>query len=62
MSKDEMIKQALIVELNNCQSDTSYNDNTLHDFLLYGFKGLNNMTESELSEFLAQALAWESAE
>jgi hypothetical protein len=58
MNKQELIEQALITELENCQNDSVYNDNTLHDFLLYGFKGLNNMNEQELSEFLESALNW----
>lgn len=58
MNKQELIEQALITELDNCQNDAVYNDNTLHDCLLYGFKGLNNMNEQELSEFLESALRW----
>ncbi len=40
--------QVLNMTLENCQNDTSYNDNTLHDLILFGFKGLSNMTEAEL--------------
>jgi hypothetical protein len=40
--------QVLNITLENCMNDTSYNDNTLHDLILFGFKGLSNMTETEL--------------
>jgi len=38
----------LNMTLENCQNDSAYNDNTLYDFILFGFKGLSNMTEAEL--------------
>ena len=49
---------ALIVELDNCYQDTEYGQNTLNDLLLHGFKGLNNMSEDEVSEFLDRAIKW----
>lgn len=49
MKKIENLRnQVLNMTLENCQDDSSYNDNTLHDLILFGFKGLSNMTESEL--------------
>lgn len=48
MNKTELMDSVLNMTIQNCQDDTSYNDNTLHDLILFGFKGLSNMTESEL--------------
>lgn len=48
MNKTELMNSVLNMTIQNCQDDTSYNDNTLHDLILFGFKGLSNMTESEL--------------
>lgn len=50
MKKENLIKQVLNMTLQNCQDDTAYNDNTLHDFILFGFKGLSNMTIEELEK------------
>ena len=47
-----MITEICNLIIANCQDDTSYNDNTLYDFIMYGFKGLNNMSISELEEEL----------
>lgn len=48
MSKNELIKKVCELILENCQNDTSYNDNTLYDYIIHGFKGLNNMSIEEL--------------
>lgn len=46
--KLKLINAVLEMTIQNCQDDTSYNDNTIHDLLLYGSKGLENMSEEEL--------------
>lgn len=58
MTRDDLISQSLITELDNCYLDSEYGQNTLNDILLYGFKGLNNMTDNELTEFLDKSLTW----
>lgn len=58
MNKQTLIKQVLNLTLNNCQDDSSYNDNTLHDLILFGFKGLSNMTEAELQAELSTLQNW----
>jgi hypothetical protein len=52
MNKEQMVKEICNSIISNCQDDTSYNDNTLYDFIMYGFKGLNNMSEDELKDEL----------
>jgi hypothetical protein len=52
MNKEQMVKEICNLIIDNCQDDTSYNDNTLYDFIMYGFKGLNNMSEDELKDEL----------
>jgi len=52
MNKEQMVKEICNSIIANCQDDTSYNDNTLYDFIMYGFKGLNNMSEDELKDEL----------
>jgi hypothetical protein len=46
--RENLIKDILNMTLDNCFNDTAYNDNTLHDLILFGFKGLSNMSEQEL--------------
>lgn len=58
MNKQTLVKQVLNLTLNNCQDDSSYNDNTLHDLILFGFKGLSNMTEAELQAELSTLQNW----
>lgn len=58
MTKEDKILNALITELDNCYQDSEYGQNTLNDLLLHGFKGLNNMSEDEVSEFLDRAIKW----
>jgi len=52
MNKDKLITEICNLIIDNCQNDTSYNDNTLYDFIMYGFKGLNNMSIDELKDEL----------
>ena len=62
MNKLETLRdQVLNMTLENCINDTSYNDNTLHDLILFGFKGLANMTEAELKSELETLKQWEGA-
>jgi hypothetical protein len=61
MNKEKMINTILNKTLENCAEDTSYNDNTLHDLILFGFKGLSNMTEEELKNELELLTSWEGA-
>jgi len=51
--------EVLNITLQNCQNDSSYNDNTLHDLILFGFKGLANMSREELETELANLKQWE---
>ena len=46
---ENTIKEIIEINLDLCQSDTYYNDEFIHDLLRYGFKGLENMTPSELA-------------
>ena len=48
LTRENLIKDVLNMTLDNCYNDSAYNDNTLHDLILFGFKGLANMSESEL--------------
>jgi hypothetical protein len=48
LKRKNLINDVLNMTLDNCYNDSAYNDNTLHDLILFGFKGLSNMTESEL--------------
>lgn len=52
--------EVLNITLQNCVNDSSYNDNTLHDLILFGFKGLSNMTREELETELASLKQWEA--
>ena len=62
MTKEELVKKAVDLEIELCQDDTAYNDNTLFDLLMYGSKGFNNMTVKELREHITNALEWASEE
>ena len=62
MNKLETLRdQVLNMTLENCINDSTYNDNTLHDLILFGFKGLANMTEAELQSELDNLKQWEGA-
>ena len=54
--------QALNMALENCINDTSYTDNTLHDLIFFGFKGLANMTREELESELHNLKQWQGVE
>ena len=54
--------QVLSLALKNCINDSRYIDNTLHDLILFGFKGLSNMTQAELESELANLKDWEPSE
>lgn len=60
-TKSELRDEVLNITLQNCINDSSYNDNTLHDLILFGFKGLANMTYEELETELASLKQWEAA-
>lgn len=48
MNRTELIKKILNENLELCQSNTEANDSMLFDLLMYGFKGLENMSIKEL--------------
>ena len=60
VKKDELIKMIIDLELECCQEDTSYNDNTIFDLLMHGSKGLKNMNVKELQAHLAKVSEWAS--
>ena len=49
MNRTELIQKILNENLNLCQNNTEVNDGMLFDLLMYGFKGLENMTDKELN-------------
>ena len=55
-TKEEWIKELHSHCLAECAESCAYNDNTLSDFLMYGFKGFANMTDQELIEEIIYAL------
>lgn len=50
--REKTIQKLIKLNLELCYNDSSVNDGMLHDLLVYGFKGFDNMTESELSKEL----------
>jgi hypothetical protein len=62
MKREEIISKLLNTVITNCQNFSDYNDNTLHDFLMFGFKGLTNMTDEELQTELNSLTEWENEE
>lgn len=50
--REKIIHKLIELNLELCYNDSSVNDGMLHDLLVYGFKGFDNMTESELAEEL----------
>jgi hypothetical protein len=58
MKRDDIITAVLNMTLKSCYEDSVYNDNTLHDLLLFGFKGLSNMTDEELKNELEMIKTW----
>ncbi len=59
MTKAELRDMVLNMTMKNCVNDSSYNDNTLHDLVLFGFKGLSNMTYEELQAEYDNLKQWE---
>lgn len=49
-TRKEWIDELLENDLALCQSDSTYNDNTIYDLLLGGCKGYINMTDEEISK------------
>jgi len=49
-TRQEWIDELLENDLLLCQSDSTYNDNTIYDLLLGGCKGYVNMTDEEISK------------
>ena len=49
-TRQEWIDELLENDLALCQSDSTYNDNTIYDLLLGGCKGYINMTDEEISK------------
>ncbi len=59
MTKAELRDTVLNMTIKNCVNDSTYNDNTLHDLVLFGFKGLSNMTYEELQAEFDNLKQWE---
>ena len=53
LDRDAVIFQIVEFNLEQCQADTTFNDQLIHDLLMYGTKGLENMTDAELWKELA---------
>lgn len=47
--REKTIEKLIKLNLELCYNDSSVNDGMLHDLLVYGFKGFENMTEEELA-------------
>ena len=47
-TRQAWVKELVKDTLEKCQDDGAYCDNTVNDFYLYGFKGIENMTDAEL--------------
>lgn len=47
--KEKTIQKLIKLNLELCYNDSSVNDGMLHDLLVYGFKGFENMTNEELA-------------
>jgi hypothetical protein len=52
------IKELLNDVVMHCQDDGCYADNTVNDFYLYGFKGIENMTDAELLDEIQNILEY----
>jgi hypothetical protein len=50
MTKDKLIHKIIEAYFDLCQNDTEANDETIFDLLMYGFKGLKNMSMDELKK------------
>jgi len=49
-TRQEWIDELLENDLDLCQSDSTFNDNTIYDLLLGGCKGYINMTDDEIAQ------------
>ncbi len=49
-TRQEWIDELLENDLLLCQSDSTFNDNTIYDLLLGGCKGYINMTDAEIAQ------------
>ena len=47
-TRNAWIQELLKDVIEHSQDNACYADNTIHDFYLYGFKGIVNMTDEEL--------------
>ena len=47
--RKKTIEKLIKLNLELCYADSAVNDERLHDLLLYGFKGFENMTDLELA-------------
>lgn len=52
MNKEKLISKLLELNLSLCANSTEVCDGVLYDLLRYGFKGFENMSESELNDEL----------
>jgi hypothetical protein len=50
--REKIIHKLIELNLELCYNDSSVNDGMLHDLLVYGFKGFENMTDAELKKEL----------
>ena len=50
--REKTIAKLIKLNLELCYNDSSVNDGMLHDLLVYGFKGFENMTNKELADEL----------
>jgi hypothetical protein len=55
-TRNQWIKELINYVIESCQDDGVYADNTVHDFYLYGFKGISNMTDEELKQEVSNTL------
>lgn len=47
--REKTIQKLIKLNLDLCYNDSAVNDGMLHDLLVYGFKGFENMTNEELA-------------
>lgn len=50
--REKTIEKLIKLNLELCYNDSAVNDGMLHDLLVYGFKGFDNMTDVELKKEL----------
>jgi hypothetical protein len=54
MTRDDIIKEVARLNIELCRQCAGFNDEFIYDLLVYGCKGLNNMTDDELAIELEQ--------